>query len=129
MTLMEMVRSMMSYSDLPDSFWGYSLETTAYILNLVPSKSVPITPIELWIGSKPSLRHIRVWGNPAHVLKGNAGKLESRTEVCFFVEYPKGTNGGLFYNPRKRKVIVSTNAKFLKDDYIIDHKPRSRVVL
>ena len=47
-TLMDMVRSMMSYSDLPNSLWGYALETAAYILNLVPSKSVPTTPIELW---------------------------------------------------------------------------------
>ena len=44
-TLMNMVRLMMSYSDLPNSFWGYALETAAYILNLVPSKSVPTTPI------------------------------------------------------------------------------------
>ncbi|KAL6341448.1 hypothetical protein AAG906_032567 [Vitis piasezkii] len=49
-TLMEMVRSMMSYSDLPISFWGHAIETTAYILNLVPSKSVPKTPTELWTG-------------------------------------------------------------------------------
>ena len=34
----------MSYSDLPNSFWGYALEIVAYILNLVPSKSVPTTP-------------------------------------------------------------------------------------
>ena len=43
-TLMDMVRSMMSYSDLPNSFWGYALETTAYILKLEPSKSEPMTP-------------------------------------------------------------------------------------
>ena len=36
-TLTDMVRSMMSYSDLPNSFWGYALETSTYILNLVPS--------------------------------------------------------------------------------------------
>ena len=35
MTLMDMVRSMMSYLDLPNSFWGYALETPAYIINLV----------------------------------------------------------------------------------------------
>ena len=66
-----MVRSMMSYSDLPDSFWGYTLETSVYILNLVPSKSVPSTPIELelWTGHKSSLKHVQVWGSPAHVLK------------------------------------------------------------
>ena len=54
-TLLESVRSMMSYSDLPKSFWGHALETTAYLLNLVPSKSVPKTPLELWTGDKPSI--------------------------------------------------------------------------
>ena len=32
-TLIEMVKPMMSYSNLPDSFWGYALETATYILN------------------------------------------------------------------------------------------------
>ena len=67
-TLLDMVRSMLSYSSLPESFWGYALETAAYILNLVPSKSVSKTPTELWKGRKPNLNHIRIWGAPAHVL-------------------------------------------------------------
>ena len=100
-----------------------------YILNLVPSKSVSSTPTELWNGRKSSLRHIRIWGSPAHVLKPDADKLESRTEVRVFVGYPKGTKGGLFYSPKDQKVIVSTNAQFLEEDYIMDHKPSSKVVL
>lgn len=69
-TLMNIVRFIISYSNLPDSFWGYALETAAYILNLVPPKSVPSTRTELWTGRKPSLRHIRFWDSLAHVLKG-----------------------------------------------------------
>ena len=46
-TLLEMVRSMMSYSTLPVSFWGYALKTAMHILNLVPSKYIPNTPKEL----------------------------------------------------------------------------------
>ena len=38
--LLDMVRSMMSYASLPNSFWGYALETAQYILNWVPSKAV-----------------------------------------------------------------------------------------
>ncbi|KAL8091512.1 hypothetical protein AgCh_033945 [Apium graveolens] len=128
-TLLESVRSMMSYSDLPKSFWGHALETTAYLLNLVPSKSVPKTPLELWTGDKPSLRHIRIWGCPAHALNKNATKLESRTEVRLFVGYPMGTKGYLFYSPKNRDVIVSTNARFLEEDYIMNHKPMSSVIL
>ncbi|KAK8576717.1 hypothetical protein V6N13_015150 [Hibiscus sabdariffa] len=50
-TLLDMVRSMISQTDLPASFWGYALETTAFTLNRVPSKSVQKTPHEMWIGN------------------------------------------------------------------------------
>ena len=50
-----MVRFMLSYSTLPISFWGYALTTAMYLLNLVHSKYVPKTPVELWIGRKPSM--------------------------------------------------------------------------
>jgi len=45
-TLWDMVRSMMSQSELPLSFWGYALEIAAFTLNRVPSKSVDKTPYE-----------------------------------------------------------------------------------
>ena len=127
--LLDMVRSMMSCSSLPISFWGYSLQTAVYILNVVSSKSIQKTPLELWNGHKPSLHHFHIWGCPTHVLKGKTGKLEPRTEVCMFVGYPEGTRGGLFYSPLDKKVFVSTNATFLKDDYMTNFKPRSKVVL
>ena len=104
---------MMSYSNLFKSFWGHALETAAYLLNLVPSKSVPKTPIELWTGNKPSLKHIRIWVCPTHVLNKNVTKLDSRTEVRLFMGYPMGTKGYLFYSPKDRDIIVSTNARFL----------------
>ena len=100
-----------------------------YILNVVPSKSIQKTPLELWNGHKPSLRHFHIWGCPAHVLKGKTKKLEPHTEVCMFVGYPKGTRGGLFYSPPDKKVFVSTNANFLGDDYMTNFKPHSKVVL
>ena len=66
-TLLDMVRSMLSSSNLPKSLWTEALKTTVYILNRVPTKAVPKTPFELLKGWKPSLRHIRVWGCPSEV--------------------------------------------------------------
>ena len=60
-TLLDMVRSMISLTDLPLSFWGYALETTAFTLNRAPSKSVETTPYELWFGKKPKLWFLKVW--------------------------------------------------------------------
>ena len=75
------------------------------------------------------MRHLHIWGCPAHVLKGKSDKLQFKTEVVFFVGYPKGTVGGLFYSHKDNKVFVSKNAKFLENDYMNDYTPRSRVVL
>ena len=72
---------------------------------------------------------ISIFGVVQHVLKGKSDNLQSKTEVVFFVGYPKGTVGGLFYSHKNNKVFVSTNAKFLENDYLNDYTPRSRVVL
>ena len=74
------------------------------------------------------MRHLHIWGCPAHVLKGKYNKLQSKIEVVFFVRYPKGIVGGLFYSHKDNKVFVSINTKFLENDYMNDYTPRSKVV-
>ena len=59
-TLLDMVRSMMSLTDLPLSFLGYALETAAFTLNRAPSKSVGMTSYEQWFGKKPKLPFLKV---------------------------------------------------------------------
>ena len=61
-TLLDMVQSMMSLTDLPLSFWGYALETTAFTLNRAPSKSVKTAPYELWFSKKPKLSFLKSLG-------------------------------------------------------------------
>ena len=63
------------------------------------------------------------------MLKGKIEKIESRTETCIFVGYPKGTKGYYFYSPSDLKVFVSTNAKFLEKDYMNEFITKSRIVL
>ena len=46
-TLVDMVPSMLSNSNLPKFLWIDALKTTMYILNHVPTKAVPKTPFEL----------------------------------------------------------------------------------
>ena len=75
---MDMVRSIMSFSTLPTSFQGYALENVGYRLNLVSSKSVPWTPIVMWIGCKLSLHNVHIWGYSIHVLKLKVDKFELR---------------------------------------------------
>ena len=68
-TLFDIVQSMMSLTDLPLSFWGYALETATFTLNRAPSKSVEMTPYEMWFSKKPELSFLKVWGCDAYVKK------------------------------------------------------------
>ncbi|PKI40029.1 hypothetical protein CRG98_039599 [Punica granatum] len=66
-TLLDIVRSMMSYTDLPISMWGYALQTVCYLLNRISSKSVSTTPYEIWNGQLVHFgrnRHSRVNSAP-----------------------------------------------------------------
>ncbi|GJZ34679.1 retrotransposon protein, putative, ty1-copia subclass [Tanacetum coccineum] len=92
-TLLDMVRSMMSQTTLPKSFWNYAFETVACILNMVPTKKVKKTPYE-------------------------PDKLEPGSIKCIFVGYPKETMGYSFYYPPENKVIVGRNAEFQENSLI-----------
>jgi hypothetical protein len=60
-TLMDRVRSMLSYSTLPISLWMEVLKAAVHILNRIPSKSMPKILYELWTGRKPTLNYLYVW--------------------------------------------------------------------
>ncbi|KAM1500447.1 hypothetical protein ACFX10_023002 [Malus domestica] len=114
-TLMDMMRSMMSYADLPLHFWGEALATVAYILNKVHTKAKPLTPYELWHGHKPNLSNLKVWGCKAHVLipKPLRNKLQAKTLECKFIGYPDNSIGYRFYHPEKG-LIESRDATFIE---------------
>ena len=92
-TLLDIVQSMMSLTNLPLSFWGYALETTTFTLNRAPSKSVEMTPYELWFGEKPKLSFLKVWGCDTYVKRLQPDKPEPKSEKCVFIGYPKETIG------------------------------------
>jgi transposase InsO family protein len=118
-TLLDMVRSMLSSSNLPKSLWIEALKTTVYILNRVPTKAVPKMPFELWKGWKPSLRHMRVWGCPSEVRIYNPQekKLDPRTISGYFIGYAERSKGYRFYCPsHSTRIVESRNAKFLEND-------------
>jgi len=103
---------MMSLTDLPISFWGYALETAAFTFNRAPSKSVEMTPYELWFSKKPKLSFLKVWGYDSYVKKLQPDKLEPKSEKCVFIGYPKETFGYTFYHRSKGKIFVAKNGSF-----------------
>jgi hypothetical protein len=117
-TLLDNVRFMMSLSDLSIPFWGYALETAAFILNRASSKSVETTPYEIWHGKKPTLSFLRIWGCEAYIKKLQPDKLETKSEKCIFVRYPRETIGYAFYHPDEGKTFVAKTGTFLEKEFL-----------
>ena len=114
-TLVEMVRSMLSGASLPQRFWAEALATAVYLRNRCPTKAViDKTPIEALTGSRPSVKHLRVFGCVAyrHVPKDERRKLDSKTEKCIFLGYSDTRKGYRLYNTQKMKIVYSRDVVF-----------------
>ncbi|GJY43946.1 retrotransposon protein, putative, ty1-copia subclass [Tanacetum coccineum] len=94
-----MLRSMMSQTTLPNSFWDYAFETATRILNMVSTKK----------GCEALVKRDTLT---------NPDKLEPRSIKCIFVGYPKETMGYSFYYLPENKVLVAQNAEFLENSLI-----------
>ena len=117
-TLLDMVQSMMSLTDLPLSFWGYALKTAASTLKRAPSKSVEMTQYELWFGKKPKLSFLKVWSCDAYIKKNQPDKLKPKSEKYVFIGYPKETIGYTFYHRSEGKTFVAKFGIFLEKEFL-----------
>src|SRR4051812_16222083 len=104
--------------NLPLSFWGYALETTAFTLNRVPSKSVVKTPYEMWTGKNPSLSFLKIWCYDAFVKRLQSDKLTPKSDKFIFMGYPRETLGYYFYNREEGKVFVAPSGVFLEKVFL-----------
>ena len=74
----ERTLSMLLHSGLPVPFWWLALRTAVYLQNRMPTKTVCgyLTSYECMRQVPPNLRHLRIWGSRAYVLKPKAERLK-----------------------------------------------------
>jgi hypothetical protein len=85
---------LMQQASVPKNLWAEAVATAVYLSNLTPTKgteSDSATPYELWNDSKPSLKHLRVWGCTAYAYivkaKRKDAKFGPRAERGVFIGY------------------------------------------
>ena len=108
---------MLYESGMAPSFWGEALATFVHVHNRISTSALPdTTPHESFLGNKPDVSMLRVWGCTAYVLvqkdKRPLGSLGSHMERCIFIGYPYGYKAWKFYCPESKKVIISERADF-----------------
>ena len=91
-TLEEGGQVLLADSGLPMSFWLDAVLTRQYLINRLPTSTLPenITPFEIIShGRKPDLSHLRVWGCECYVAVPNEvrGKAAPKRFKAIFVGY------------------------------------------
>ena len=114
-TLVEMTRSMLAGSNLPQKLWAETLTTAVYLRNRSCTKAVEgMTPFEVLYGKKPDVGHLRVFGCVcyAHIAKDERKKLDVVARRCLLIGYGTEVKGYRLYDPDREKVFFSRDVSF-----------------
>jgi len=88
------------------------VSTAIYILNRTSSRmNSGTTPYEMWMGKKPTLSHLRIFGSEAYVYidKQFRKKFDPKAKKMILVGYQAESTNYRLYDPISKKIVVSRN--------------------
>ena len=109
---------MLKEKDLPRELWGEAVNIAVYLLNRASTRSLKgLTPYEAWIGRKPSVDHLRIFGSIVHVkcTKVPQKKLDDRSSPMVFIGYEIGTKAYRCFDPVNSSLHISQDVLFEED--------------
>jgi hypothetical protein len=104
------MRFMLSGVWLGHEFWVEAMGISYYLVNRSSSSTLDEkNPHEVWIGKKPSLTHLRVFGceSCVHAPKENKSKLDKKVEKCIFIGFKDDLKGYNIWNLETKKVVYN----------------------
>jgi hypothetical protein len=92
-TLVAMAKAMLFASSLPQKFWGFAIEAACYIRNRLLIGPGKITLEQAFTRKLPGIKHLRVFGCLAYILKPHELrlKLDPNSTKTIFVGYEEST--------------------------------------
>ena len=135
-SLFEMARCLLLEAKLPKEFWTYAVMTAAYTRNRCYNNRLGKTPLEAFIGKRPDVSNMHIFGTTCYGYVQNAKKLDARSKKGIFVGYDRDSPAYLVYYPESNKVERVRCVKFLEqsiyapetvDDQILLPTPQTTV--
>ncbi|KAG6531657.1 hypothetical protein ZIOFF_005473 [Zingiber officinale] len=112
---MAMARSLLKGTHMPARFWGEAVRHAVYLLNRLPTKALgERTPFEAWMGRKPHLAHLKVFGCIAYAKNTtpHLKKLDERSSPMVYLGVEEGCKAHRLFDPRHNKLQVSRDVIF-----------------
>ncbi|GJR19376.1 retrovirus-related pol polyprotein from transposon TNT 1-94 [Tanacetum coccineum] len=114
-TLVEAVRTMLTFANLPLFLWAKAITTTCFTQNRsLIHKRFEKTPYELINKRKLNIKFFHVFGCRCYLLNDydDVGKLKAKGDIGVFVGYSKESAAFRVYNKHTRKIHESVNVNF-----------------
>lgn len=116
-TLVTKARSVLAGHGLPKSFWAEAMMTACYLNNILSTQDRKKSPLGLWTGRKPSVKHLKVYGCIAYIYidKNKRDKLDLNARKGIFVGYRRSTKQYRIFDPKTGTIIESSHVIFVED--------------
>ena len=121
--LLEVARALMFTTNMQKMFWGDAILTSAYLINMMPSKvfsfETPLNTLKKFFPTSrlPSSLPLKVFGCTTfvHGHSQNRNKLDLRAIKCVFIGYSSVQKGYKCFDPSTKKVFVSLDVTFFEN--------------
>ncbi|GJV00573.1 putative ribonuclease H-like domain-containing protein [Tanacetum coccineum] len=117
-TLIEVARTMLADSFLPNTFWAEAVSTSCYVLNRVlVTKPHNKTHYELVTGKIPIISYTRPFGCHVTILNNidHLGKFDGKSDEGFLVGYSLQSKAFRVYNLETKRVEENLHITFLEN--------------
>ena len=118
-TLVNIARTMIIESNLPQRFWVEAVNTACHVTNRCQIRAVlNKNPYELVNNRKPILSYLRVFGCRYFVLnnrKDDLGKFDPRSDEGVFVGYSSSSKAYRIFNKRTQCIEETIHVVFDED--------------
>uniref|UniRef100_A0AAV1TT31 Polyprotein n=1 Tax=Peronospora matthiolae TaxID=2874970 RepID=A0AAV1TT31_9STRA len=114
-TIVTIGRSLLHHAKLEKCFWAEAAMTAIYIKNRLPSPKIDHkTPFEIVYKSKPSVKHMRVFGCRAFILTPREKRLKWDPKACegMFMGYEEASKAYRVYDIETDQVVISRDITF-----------------
>uniref|UniRef100_A0AAV1T5G1 Integrase catalytic domain-containing protein n=1 Tax=Peronospora matthiolae TaxID=2874970 RepID=A0AAV1T5G1_9STRA len=114
-TIVTIGRSMLHHAKLDKCFWAEAAMTAVYVKNRLPSPKFPHkTPFEIVYNSKPSVKHMRVFGCHTYILtpKEKRLKWDPKARAGLFLGYEEVSKAYRVYDIEAGQVMISRDVNF-----------------
>lgn len=115
--IVEKARCLLFDADLTKLFWAEAVNTAVYLRNRSVVTGLDKTPMEVWLGKKPDISNIRIFGSKVmvHIPKEKRTKWDKKAKQMTLVGFSDHVKGYRLYDPVKKDIIISRDVVIIEN--------------